>query len=395
MVNQTSVDSSDSRAKILEAARIEFAEKGFDGARVDSIARRANLNKALIYYYFKSKDELLEELLRVFLEERKLGRDSIPRDGQNKDLPHRLAQFDVDFLFQRRDVLRIALMEDLKSSKDGIPGPGTLLKHWLEGLGQSREAYSKEGYGFRYTPRVMAAMYFFHMMPTMAFCTMGETLAKAIGIEPSVLREEFLKLVGEINTQQFHSVFGQSCTDSQPEVSLPGIVPRPPSETMVRVFQAFRPDELYSAEKVEAILSEIADPPGELFAKLVEFRQLKMDGRGRFRWVGQGSESVANVRPPQEHLKTSPEQRAKLVAKHMPNGRLEAFPIKEKARLALIEHISELFHNDRTYSEKQVDEILKKVVDDHTKARRYLIDYQYLHRKPDGSQYWTWDHQTP
>ena len=52
-----------SRERILDAAEKEFARKGFDGARVDEIAKEAGVNKALIYYYFESKKELLEELV--------------------------------------------------------------------------------------------------------------------------------------------------------------------------------------------------------------------------------------------------------------------------------------------------------------------------------------------
>ncbi|MDW8847435.1 TetR/AcrR family transcriptional regulator [Erwinia sp. MMLR14_017] len=56
-------DSADKQQRILEAARAEFAEKGFDGARVDSIARRAQANKQLIYYYFTNKDVLFTRVL--------------------------------------------------------------------------------------------------------------------------------------------------------------------------------------------------------------------------------------------------------------------------------------------------------------------------------------------
>lgn len=43
---------------ILQAAEIEFAEKGLSGARVDEIAARAGVNKALLYQYFGNKEEL-------------------------------------------------------------------------------------------------------------------------------------------------------------------------------------------------------------------------------------------------------------------------------------------------------------------------------------------------
>ena len=50
--------------QILTAAATEFAERGFAGARVDRIARRAHINKAMLYYHFKNKQALYRELLR-------------------------------------------------------------------------------------------------------------------------------------------------------------------------------------------------------------------------------------------------------------------------------------------------------------------------------------------
>jgi TetR/AcrR family transcriptional regulator len=50
--------------RILAAAAIEFAERGFGGARVDRIARRARVNKAMLYYHFRNKQALYRALLR-------------------------------------------------------------------------------------------------------------------------------------------------------------------------------------------------------------------------------------------------------------------------------------------------------------------------------------------
>lgn len=46
------------REKIIKAAITEFALKGLDGARVDEVARRASVNKTLLYQYVGNKDEL-------------------------------------------------------------------------------------------------------------------------------------------------------------------------------------------------------------------------------------------------------------------------------------------------------------------------------------------------
>lgn len=57
-----------SRQRILAAAEQAFAEQGLAGARTEQIARAAGVNKALLYYYFRGKEELygavLESLFR-------------------------------------------------------------------------------------------------------------------------------------------------------------------------------------------------------------------------------------------------------------------------------------------------------------------------------------------
>jgi TetR/AcrR family transcriptional regulator len=52
------------RNKIMAAAWTVFSEKGYDGARMNEIAETAGANKAMIYYYFTSKDELYKSILR-------------------------------------------------------------------------------------------------------------------------------------------------------------------------------------------------------------------------------------------------------------------------------------------------------------------------------------------
>jgi TetR/AcrR family transcriptional regulator len=58
------------RERILSAALKEFAAKGFAGARVDVIARRANINKRMLYHYFGDKEGLFKAVLRRKISER-------------------------------------------------------------------------------------------------------------------------------------------------------------------------------------------------------------------------------------------------------------------------------------------------------------------------------------
>ena len=48
---------------ILQAAQAVFLEKGLAGARMQEIADRAGINKALLHYYFRSKEKLSETVV--------------------------------------------------------------------------------------------------------------------------------------------------------------------------------------------------------------------------------------------------------------------------------------------------------------------------------------------
>ncbi len=62
----------DARAKILQAALDEFSEKGFHATTIDSIAERAGIAKGTVYRYFRTKEQLFNELkedtIREFVE---------------------------------------------------------------------------------------------------------------------------------------------------------------------------------------------------------------------------------------------------------------------------------------------------------------------------------------
>jgi len=58
-------DPEQTQARILEAAKAEFARSGLGGARVDRIAEVAGVNKRMLYYYFGSKDDLFRAVLEA------------------------------------------------------------------------------------------------------------------------------------------------------------------------------------------------------------------------------------------------------------------------------------------------------------------------------------------
>jgi AcrR family transcriptional regulator len=68
------------RERILSAALQEFAANGFAGARVDAIARRATINKRMLYHYFGNKEHLFREVLRRKIAERQASAEGLSGD---------------------------------------------------------------------------------------------------------------------------------------------------------------------------------------------------------------------------------------------------------------------------------------------------------------------------
>lgn len=59
---------TDTRTEIAQAARAEFLAHGYEGARLQKIANRIGVTKAMIHYYFNTKKELFEHVFRQSVE---------------------------------------------------------------------------------------------------------------------------------------------------------------------------------------------------------------------------------------------------------------------------------------------------------------------------------------
>ena len=103
---------------LLAAARSAFAERGLEGARVDDIARRAGVNKQLVYHYFGSKDGLytavLEQVYREIRErEQALELDFYPAE----EAMRRLVEFSFDYLAENPEFVALLSDENLQNAR--------------------------------------------------------------------------------------------------------------------------------------------------------------------------------------------------------------------------------------------------------------------------------------
>ena len=101
------------RARIIEAAIDEFASRGFKGASMDAIAARTHTTRALINYYFGSKEKLYIAVLEQVYSE--------IRDAESKlDLDHlapidavrRIVEFTYNYYVEHEGFVRLVVAEN-------------------------------------------------------------------------------------------------------------------------------------------------------------------------------------------------------------------------------------------------------------------------------------------
>jgi len=95
--------SAGTRAAILAAAADAFAESGLAGARTDAIAAAAGVNKAMLYYYFQSKDRLFEAVVENhFAEFNRRALEVLAEDRPARSVLLHYVNLHFDFITERR-----------------------------------------------------------------------------------------------------------------------------------------------------------------------------------------------------------------------------------------------------------------------------------------------------
>ncbi len=107
-------DAEATQARILQAAKEEFAANGLAGARVDVIAERAEANKRMIYHYFGSKDELFKTVIEeaysdIRKAEAKLDLEHLPP----KEALAKLVRFTWEYYLANPEFLTLVNSENL------------------------------------------------------------------------------------------------------------------------------------------------------------------------------------------------------------------------------------------------------------------------------------------
>jgi TetR/AcrR family transcriptional regulator len=142
-------NENDVQQRILSAALKEFSVHGLNGARIETIAKAANINKAMIFYYFASKENLYQLVIKNVFQQLSPGIAQLISSQPTPELfLEKVTEFYVGIFSKNPDFVRMEALELIQNpknitsavtrffqEKEGQAGPPQLirlLKNWVE-----------------------------------------------------------------------------------------------------------------------------------------------------------------------------------------------------------------------------------------------------------------------
>ncbi len=178
-----------SRERILSAALKEFSAKGFAGARVDAIARRANINKRMLYHYFGDKEGLFKAVLSRKITERQSWAETLSGE------PEETLPFWFEMACKDADWVRLFQWEALQGHWQTVINETERLESVGRGLKRIRQRQERGLIAANLDPRhVMLTMRSLTMFPV-AFPQLTRLITGKSVFDPKFQKErvEFLK----------------------------------------------------------------------------------------------------------------------------------------------------------------------------------------------------------
>ncbi len=179
--------------RIMQAAIKVFADKSFEGSRIEEIAKTAGVPKSLIYYHFKSKEEILTVLIDGFIQEyRGLLQVAQADSHQTKAarLPERMQDHYRDFNEKNADLIRIILMDSLKKT-----AKQPIIYQIVEALVKVDEAFAEKNAQLPYERKErLMAEFFTNIIPTYAFLCFSDSWLDYFEMDQAEYQKTFIKI---------------------------------------------------------------------------------------------------------------------------------------------------------------------------------------------------------
>jgi TetR/AcrR family transcriptional regulator len=191
--------------KILAAAVKVFAEKGFDGARTDEIAARAGVNKAMIYYYFKSKENLYTVIVETLFGKVYLILSShlslVDVSAPEKGVLSFIDSY-VDFIYAHRIFVKVMLWDLARGGTIVARVAGKVMREKTEQVRSIFEQAARDGYIRPFDPKHL----FVSIIGMVLFFFIAEPVVRVIWGEEPITPEHIAERKKEISSLIIHGI---------------------------------------------------------------------------------------------------------------------------------------------------------------------------------------------
>ncbi len=170
------------KQRILEAAEELFSKKGFHATSVSQITKKANVNKAALYYHFEDKSDLILSLFQKILDDLSAsGVSGIPTPAAQGEGVTMALREEISFLAKRKDIFAVMLMESLKSQDPDLS------------LFKCAEVAMRSVSGDRTSTRQLVHEFFTGFIPLIAFVVLKDKWCDFFQCDKDEVLEQFIE----------------------------------------------------------------------------------------------------------------------------------------------------------------------------------------------------------
>lgn len=196
-------ENANAENRILTASEYLFSSKGYDTTSISEIAKNANVTKSLIYYYFESKEKILEQLLERniddYIKQKKLFSDQVTTVSIDEIGEYADRSFEA--FKEKEEIIKIAIIEALKDNKNDYSLFKMIDRSFVSLIPKIKEM----GLDVQNETDALITGFFFLLAPVVFSIILGEKWAEFHNIDidefnlkfPAKLKEFFVKYATE------------------------------------------------------------------------------------------------------------------------------------------------------------------------------------------------------
>jgi len=194
----------DTKERIINAATELFLENGYEKTKMEDIAKKASLTKMMLYYYFRSKQDILKNILKnIFDQAIKKFELMIDKNSNISSSAIELFSKIHEFIGEKKEFLRFIFSEVIKGGIGNFP----VLSYLKEFYDKILNILSSKASKLKDRNEIYIKLIFFQSIPLICFYILKDELKSELKMEEKRLEKTFVEKFMS-NLKETLKVFG-------------------------------------------------------------------------------------------------------------------------------------------------------------------------------------------